>query len=473
VGTAGRWLVAAAGAATGCSLLFSPVPSDPLDGGQEQCDVLAEFMIAGVEETFTVPDGCRRLTLEAFGAGGGASGETGGGGGGGSSRVEREDGDLLVAAGGGGGAGGGCGGGGGGGYARSTIDVEPGQVLVVHLGEGGSPACTIFGAAGGAGGSEPGAAPGQAGTFAGGGGGAREDAGGSSMWGGGGGAGWTSSDGGNSTVGGAGGGTGGCGTSAEGGPCLGDGAYHKGGGGGGGQGDLVVVGSAGASNASSPHTTVFGGAAANGGPGSGGSALAGGECAAGGPGMVIIRGDLPGPAYGGPAYLVLSEQAIALEVFADLEAADAFCLVELLARGWRGKDDAARRNLLEPEHVFAFLCLGGSCRELDPRGDHYFAAAGAPSGGGSGFVTGDAGEGPHNLHRWDLNDRFGSAGPYWTGRAAGSALSWPADPDADCADGAAVGNAFRGDERRWHEERRPCSEEYRLLCAVSPRPRRP
>ncbi|WP_409562645.1 hypothetical protein [Hyphomicrobium sp. MC8b] len=187
------------------------------------CTAPADNFIATGTTTTSVPSGCTKATIEAWGAGGGGGfGATAitdrrSGGGGGGSGVAR--GGTVLAAGGGGGGGSGAAagtdnGGGGGGYViANNVAVTSGESLNIYVGAGGQSSCSA--GANGAGGAYNGTAGAAVGVAAanvaapgfGGGGGAVNGNGGSSTYGGGGGnAG--SGAGGTSTSGGAGGGTG-------------------------------------------------------------------------------------------------------------------------------------------------------------------------------------------------------------------------------------------------------------------------
>ncbi|WP_409562643.1 hypothetical protein [Hyphomicrobium sp. MC8b] len=189
----------------------------------EPCTAPADNFISVGTTTTSVPSGCAKATIEAWGAGGGGGfGATAitdrrSGGGGGGSGVAR--GGTVLAAGGGGGGGSGAAagtdnGGGGGGYViANNVAVTSGESLNIYVGAGGQSSCSA--GANGAGGAYNGTAGAAVGVAAanvaapgfGGGGGAVNGNGGNSTYGGGGGnAG--SGAGGTSTSGGAGGGTG-------------------------------------------------------------------------------------------------------------------------------------------------------------------------------------------------------------------------------------------------------------------------
>lgn len=208
--------------------------------------------------SYTVPNDCGSVEIQAYGGGGAGSNDRGGSGGGGTSLVRKNSNAALLAAGGGGGGGGGqdsgTSRGGGGGFAKAIVAVTPGEQLDIWVGGGG---VRNSGDNGGAGG---GTAPNNGAN-----GGGRNNSGVSSTNGGGGGCGSRGGAGGSSTNYGGGGGRGddGCNTVGSGGTGGGLSGSGDHGGGGGGFGDLVIAGTS-------------GGAAANDGPGFGGNAANGG-----------------------------------------------------------------------------------------------------------------------------------------------------------------------------------------------------
>lgn len=230
------------------------------------------IQIFNSSNTFTVPDGVSRITVEAWGAGGGGAVNSAGGGGGGGS------------------------------YARGTLNATPGQQFTVTVGSGGAASTAggattfsgnsfSFSAAGGAGANATtgGAGGGVTGSFTGtyvgtpvsfgggaGAGGVTNGNGNGRVGGGGGGSGLFNATGGNATAGsgGIGTGNGGAGTSIDGGGVAQPGFAPGGGGGGVGQGGTAGTGAAGririeydivsASNSSisrSPTTVVANGTA--------------------------------------------------------------------------------------------------------------------------------------------------------------------------------------------------------------------
>lgn len=278
--------------------------SDAAIGSDAGNSCLAGDVIMSAPGTFsyTVPEGCTTLSIQAFGAGGGGAKasldrDSGAGGGAGSGvQLSATASDVLIAAGGGGGGstddgivpavGGG---GGGGGYASAVFTVLPGTKLTIVVGQGGrtnelSPIKV------GANGGDPGGGPGgdhndgmPPTTPWGGGGGAGDNGdGGPSIFGGGGG---TDEDGtgGGSTYGGA--GSGGqtfpaCGQTTFGGPCVDEA-------GGGGGFFVAPAGSNAMGTLGDPGSNGAGGDAAEAGPGEGGDGGEFGE--AGADGRVMIQ----------------------------------------------------------------------------------------------------------------------------------------------------------------------------------------
>lgn len=201
------------------------------------------IQIFNASNTFTVPDGVSRITVEAWGAGGGGAVNSAGGGGG------------------------------GGAYARGVLNATPGQQFTVTVGSGGAVSTaggsTTFsgnsfsftasggsganttngGAGGGVTGSFTGTYVGSPVSFGGGSGaaGVTNGNGNSRLGGGGGGSGLFNATGGNATggAGGIGTGNGGAGNSIDGGGVAQSGFAPGGGGGGVGQGGTAGVGAAG------------------------------------------------------------------------------------------------------------------------------------------------------------------------------------------------------------------------------------
>lgn len=472
-----------------------------------QCTPGSQAFTTSGSQPFTVPIGCTRLIVKAWGGGGGAGGgyasASGGNGGGGGAVVAKltvtPEETLTISVGAGGSAGtllteSGAGGG------RSEVLRGTTKLVIAGGGGGGGGSNGAGGGAGGAGGGETGGLNGVqcmdlACTPSNGGGGGSSTAGGAA------GVPATGTNGiaGTADLGGGGGGTlvsgsasfGGGGARAnttKGGGGGGGGGFF--GGGGGGSGWLSNPGGSGGGGGSSFGTGVFfllAGTESFAGnmedPDYGGSAGVGGAGAlalgaAGNPGRVVIywSGEDKPLNLPPPGYFVLTNQVWAGGL-TSLANADTLCYSEVTSNNWRGKSNY---GTVTTAKVRAFLCDGASCTNPAANTKYYFARAGSTTDGGSNFRTDTNGFGPLNSANWADPNHFNLDTAYWTNRSAGSANQWGSASMASTSSCMGLGSSLSGKtgtvgsssqpgSARWNfSSLQACNTSARLICIVNP-----
>ncbi|MEJ0063921.1 MAG: hypothetical protein WDO70_12225 [Alphaproteobacteria bacterium] len=190
----------------------------------------------------------------------------------------------------------------------------------------------------------------------------------------------------------------------------------------------------------------------------------------------------------GVGYFVLSHDTWNGEM-GGISGANAKCLADLTANDWLGKSDADSREMLNVDHIKAFLCDGDGCAMALPLATYAFARSGSATAGGATFTANIEGMGPGSNETWAGVNYFGMAAPYWTGRQhpgpfetyytsevwfewfnwnAGFShcRNWTVDWDSG-TDGN-WGNSTATNESRWNVGGANCTTLKHLICFVHP-----
>jgi len=170
-----------------------------------------------------------------------------------------------------------------------------------------------------------------------------------------------------------------------------------------------------------------------------------------------------------------------------LSGANAKCLTELTSTntGWMGYAAANANGQLTSSKVFAFLCDGTTCNNLNASTTYYYASAADVTAGGGSLTTDASGLGPNDSVSWSLANRFGasvlypSGSPWWSGRASTSNTQWANSSDTNnctawtsslgTVNGQAGNFAIStGTSVRWTNGAAACGATKELLCFVNP-----
>lgn len=179
------------------------------------------------------------------------------------------------------------------------------------------------------------------------------------------------------------------------------------------------------------------------------------------------------------------------------DGANKLCLSDLTANDWNGKADAQTRNILDIDHVRAFLCYGNNdtttgagnyvCQNPLANTVYYFAVSEDPGKGGAFFTSDSQGRGPGNTQNWSGVNYFGADAQIWSGRNHNSAMEWQRGGEtwsAPACDGQWDGYGTDGDSRnptyarygttnntgqqRWNVGTQSCLSLLKLICMVHP-----
>ncbi|MEY4615083.1 MAG: hypothetical protein RJB66_43 [Pseudomonadota bacterium] len=113
-----------------------------------------------------------------------------------------------------------------------------------------------------------------------------------------------------------------------------------------------------------------------------------------------------------------------------LSGADSFCLEDLKANNWLGKNNAN----LTSSTVKAWLCDNANCNNASPNTRYFFAVSGDTKTGGASFLADSGGLGPNDNNDWGGPDYLSSSTSspsYWSGRGGypsgvpGPSTYWP------------------------------------------------
>ncbi len=159
--------------------------------------------------------------------------------------------------------------------------------------------------------------------------------------------------------------------------------------------------------------------------------------------------------------------------FGGLSGADLFCLNNLKANDWMGKNQI----VLHSANVKSFLCDSSRCNQLVASKTYNFALSGTPATGGASFTSDASGLGPGNSTAWNSATYFGSSNYFWTNRGTGSGTLWPSTGSTnhcdDWTDGTTNFSAVRGYSNtattatRWSTTTSTCSTAQKVVCIVS------
>lgn len=161
-----------------------------------------------------------------------------------------------------------------------------------------------------------------------------------------------------------------------------------------------------------------------------------------------------------------------------ISGANNICLSELTTYDWRGKADAQSRNLLNSNHVKAWLCTGSNCQNLNAWQIYQFAAANDPDKGGATISVESDSLTHNNMQNWSGQNYWGHAS-YYTGRDTGTATAFGETQYGPCQGWeyngptssiyGAIGSTYYNDTRRWYNySGGTCPEKYRIACIVHP-----
>jgi hypothetical protein len=161
-----------------------------------------------------------------------------------------------------------------------------------------------------------------------------------------------------------------------------------------------------------------------------------------------------------------------------LSGANATCLTNLTTNtGWRGYSAANANGQLTSSKVFAFLCDGTTCNNLQPNTTYYFANASDSTAGGGSFTTDASGVGPNDSINWGSANHIANTNTTWSGRATTSNTAWANSSSANnCSAWTSSSAGTNGDSgtiatttsSRWNGATVACSSVKSLLCFVNP-----
>jgi hypothetical protein len=101
---------------------------------------------------------------------------------------------------------------------------------------------------------------------------------------------------------------------------------------------------------------------------------------------------------------------------------------------------------LTSSKVFAFLCDGTNCNNLNSSTTYYFAYAADVTAGGGSFTTDGSGVGPNDALSWGIANHFANTGTVWSGRATTSNTAWANSSSANnCTAWTSSSSGVNGD----------------------------
>lgn len=164
-----------------------------------------------------------------------------------------------------------------------------------------------------------------------------------------------------------------------------------------------------------------------------------------------------------------------------MAGADEKCLTELTNYPWKGKADAQEREILDTDHVEAWLCDDSSCNNFKSFSSYEFAHVGYIERGGAEITTGLDGVGFTGNNSWNGSSYFYDGGYYWTGRnsgypSAGSGyIQINSQSGSTCSNwtttassSGVMGYGSSANTDRWYHSANNCSSERKLICLVHP-----
>lgn len=163
-----------------------------------------------------------------------------------------------------------------------------------------------------------------------------------------------------------------------------------------------------------------------------------------------------------------------------LSGANADCLTDLTTHtGWWGYTQANAAGRLTSSKVFAFLCDGTNCNNLNASTTYYFANPADVTAGGGSFTTDASGLGPNDSISWSIANHFATTASAYTGRAAGASnTAWPdTNGSNNCSawttnsagTSGDIGSPANTTASRWNNSSPAlCSSSRPLLCFVNP-----
>lgn len=171
----------------------------------------------------------------------------------------------------------------------------------------------------------------------------------------------------------------------------------------------------------------------------------------------------------------------------DFAGANSKCLNELTTNtNWKYHAEANSAGLLTAANVKAFLCYdsddNGTCQNLAPEVNYYFARVGSATAGGASFKTANlfgVGVGPGDNADWSDAAHFDGIFGYWSSRWGGSAIAFPEhsySSGGDCIKWTSASSGLDGDVgtgsstdvQRWAGGTVTCDIPMRLICMVNP-----
>lgn len=165
--------------------------------------------------------------------------------------------------------------------------------------------------------------------------------------------------------------------------------------------------------------------------------------------------------------------------FGGISSANADCLTELTTNtGWWGYAQANANGRLISSKVFAFLCDGTTCNNLQANTTYYFGNAADSTAGGSSLTTNGSGLGPNDSAEWQSGGWFGgnNSNHVWTGRGNNTNTQWPNSSSSNnCtawttnSSGVSGGFGIPGSttSSRWFGTD-TCNVLINLICFVNP-----
>ena len=164
--------------------------------------------------------------------------------------------------------------------------------------------------------------------------------------------------------------------------------------------------------------------------------------------------------------------------FGGLSGANATCLTSLTSHtSWIGYNAANANGQLTGSKVFAFLCDGTTCNNLQANTTYYFASAGDVTAGGGSFTTDGSGVGPNDSISWGIGSHFANTTTTWSGRATTSNTAWANSSSANnCTAWTSSSSGTNGDSgnvsittsARWNASTGACNSLKSLVCYVNP-----
>ena len=162
-----------------------------------------------------------------------------------------------------------------------------------------------------------------------------------------------------------------------------------------------------------------------------------------------------------------------------LSGANSSCLSALQSGGWLGYQAANANGQLTSSKVFAFLCDGTTCNNLQANTTYYFSYSGDVTAGGGSFTTDANGLGPNDSIAWSIASRFaiGANNNAYTGRGTTSNTAWANTSSTNTCNGWTNGtSSYNGDTAqftntnsgRWNATSQGCGAGWHWMCFVNP-----